>query len=159
MVFDEEFARLRGVPVGFFYLLLLVLVAAPLRRSGAFTLPDFAQGRLGSPRVRAGATTLVVVIGWLYLIPQMQGAGLTLRAVVGAPSWVGVLTVGLVVLLTLATEGAAMDRITGHAFATRSEVLAREGQREGVVNTNVLTPESLREAAANAAEATLATGC
>ena len=27
MVFDEEFARLRGVPVGFFYLLLLVLVA------------------------------------------------------------------------------------------------------------------------------------
>jgi zinc transport system permease protein len=27
VVFDEEFARLRGVPVGFFYLLLLVLVA------------------------------------------------------------------------------------------------------------------------------------
>ncbi len=27
IVFDEEFARLRGVPVGFFYLLLLVLVA------------------------------------------------------------------------------------------------------------------------------------
>ena len=27
VVFDEEFARLRGVPVGFFYLLLLVLIA------------------------------------------------------------------------------------------------------------------------------------
>jgi zinc transport system permease protein len=27
VVFDEEFARLRGVPVEFFYLLLLVLVA------------------------------------------------------------------------------------------------------------------------------------
>jgi zinc transport system permease protein len=27
VVFDEEFARLRGIPVGFFYLLLLVLVA------------------------------------------------------------------------------------------------------------------------------------
>ena len=27
VIFDEEFARLRGVPVGFFYLLLLVLVA------------------------------------------------------------------------------------------------------------------------------------
>jgi zinc transport system permease protein len=27
VVFDEEFARLRGVPVGFFYLLLLILVA------------------------------------------------------------------------------------------------------------------------------------
>ena len=54
-------------PVGYTvgYLLLLVLVAAPLRRSGAFTLPDFAQGRLASTRVRAAATTLVVVIGWL----------------------------------------------------------------------------------------------
>ena len=27
VVFDEEFARLRGIPVGFFYLLLLVLIA------------------------------------------------------------------------------------------------------------------------------------
>jgi Na+(H+)/acetate symporter ActP len=99
-------------PVGYTvgYLLLLVLVAAPLRRSGAFTLPDFAQGRLGSTRVRAAATTLVVVIGWLYLVPQMQGAGVTLRAVVGAPTWVGVLTVGLVVLLAVA--GGGMRSIT-----------------------------------------------
>ncbi len=34
------------------YLVLLVLVAAPLRRSGAYTLPDFAEARLGSRRVR-----------------------------------------------------------------------------------------------------------
>jgi Na+(H+)/acetate symporter ActP len=99
-------------PVGYTvgYLFLLVLVAAPLRRSGAFTIPDFAQGRLQSRRVRAAATALVVVIGWLYLIPQMQGAGLTLRAVVGAPTWVGVLAVGLVVLLAVA--GGGMRSIT-----------------------------------------------
>ena len=99
-------------PVGYTvgYLLLLVLVAAPLRRSGAFTLPDFAQGRLGSTRVRAAATTLVVVIGWLYLVPQMQGAGLTLRTVIGAPTWVGVLAVGVVVLLAVA--GGGMRSIT-----------------------------------------------
>ena len=37
-------------PVGYTagYLVLLALVAAPLRRSGAYTLPDFAQLRLGS---------------------------------------------------------------------------------------------------------------
>ena len=42
-------------PVGWTagYLVLLVLVAAPLRRSGAYTLPDFAEARLGSPQVRA----------------------------------------------------------------------------------------------------------
>ena len=99
-------------PVGYTvgYLLLLVLVAAPLRRSGAFTIPDFAQGRLQSTRVRAVATALVVIIGWLYLIPQMQGAGLTLGTVVGAPTWVGVLTVGLVVLSAVA--GGGMRSIT-----------------------------------------------
>ena len=39
-------------PVGFAagYLALLLFVAAPLRRSGAFTLPDFCELRLGSRR-------------------------------------------------------------------------------------------------------------
>ncbi len=99
-------------PVGYTvgYLLLLVLVAAPLRRSGAYTIPDFAQGRLQSTRVRATATVLVVIIGWLYLIPQMQGAGLTLGTVVGTPTWVGVLAVGVVVLA--AVVGGGMRSIT-----------------------------------------------
>lgn len=99
-------------PVGYTvgYLLLLVLVAAPLRRSGAYTIPDFAQGRLQSTQVRAAATVLVVIIGWLYLIPQMQGAGLTLGTVVGTPTWVGVVVVGVVVLA--AVVGGGMRSIT-----------------------------------------------
>jgi cation/acetate symporter len=54
-------------PVGYTvgYVVLLVLVAAPLRRSGAYTLPDFAEARLESRRVRALASLLVVGIGWL----------------------------------------------------------------------------------------------
>ena len=41
-------------PVGFVagYLVLLLFVAAPLRRSGAYTLPDFAEARLGSRPLR-----------------------------------------------------------------------------------------------------------
>ena len=63
-------------PVGWTagYLVLLVLVAAPLRRSGAYTLPDFAEARLGSRGVRKLCSVLVVAIGWLYLLPQFQGA-------------------------------------------------------------------------------------
>ena len=77
-------------PVGYTagYLVLLVLVAAPLRRSGAYTLPDFAEARLESAGAPAGAV-LVVGIGWLYLLPQFQGAGLALQTVTGAPPWVG----------------------------------------------------------------------
>jgi Na+(H+)/acetate symporter ActP len=99
-------------PVGYTigYLLLLVLVAAPLRRSGAYTLPDFAEGRLESRGVRRVATAFVVLIGWLYLVPQMQGAGLTLRTVLGVPTWVGVVAVGAVVLVAVA--GGGMRSIT-----------------------------------------------
>ncbi|MEO9221993.1 MAG: cation acetate symporter, partial [Mycobacteriaceae bacterium] len=45
-------------PVGFTagYLALLLFVAAPLRRSGAYTIPDFTEFRLDSPRLRRLAT-------------------------------------------------------------------------------------------------------
>jgi Na+(H+)/acetate symporter ActP len=94
-------------PVGFAagYLALLLFVAAPLRRSGAFTLPDFCELRLRSRRLRKLATAFVVFIGWLYLVPQMQGAGLTLTTVTGGSYLMGVLLVGVVVTATVALGG------------------------------------------------------
>jgi cation/acetate symporter len=94
-------------PVGYTvgYLVLLVLVAAPLRRSGAYTLPDFAEMRLRSLPLRRLASVLVVLIGWLYLLPQFQGAGITLRALTGLPTWVGAVVVAVVVGVTVATGG------------------------------------------------------
>ncbi|HET7385629.1 MAG TPA: cation acetate symporter [Nocardioidaceae bacterium] len=90
-------------PVGWTagYLVLLVLVAAPLRRSGAYTLPDFAEARLESRTVRGLSSLLVVGIGWLYLMPQFQGAGVALRAVAGTELWVGGVVVGTVVLVNV----------------------------------------------------------
>ncbi|NRQ49320.1 sodium/solute symporter [Aeromicrobium stalagmiti] len=87
------------------YLMLLVFVAAPLRRSGAYTLPDFAQVRLQSDAVRRVATLLVVAVGWLYLMPQFQGAGLTLRTVTGAPTWVGTVLVAVIVVINVVSGG------------------------------------------------------
>jgi cation/acetate symporter len=94
-------------PVGYTagYLVLLVLVAAPLRRSGAYTLPDFAEDRLESRHVRLATSLLVVAIGWLYLLPQLQGAGLALGAATGAPRWVGGVVVAVVVLLNVVAGG------------------------------------------------------
>lgn len=99
-------------PVGFTagYLAMLLFVAAPLRRSGAYTLPDFAELRLHSRRLRLLCTAIVVLIGWLYLIPQLQGAGLTLTTVSGAPDWVGALVVGGVVTANVA--GGGMRSVT-----------------------------------------------
>lgn len=94
-------------PVGFAagYLALLLFVAAPLRRSGAFTLPDFCEVRLGSRRLRKLATLFVIFIGWLYLVPQLQGAGLTLATVADSPYPVGALLVAVVVTANVALGG------------------------------------------------------
>ncbi|MBM2616980.1 cation acetate symporter [Actinoplanes sp. LDG1-06] len=94
-------------PVGFAagYLALLLFVAAPLRRSGAFTLPDFCQVRLGSPLLRTLASVFVVFIGCLYLVPQLQGAGLTFTTVTGGSYVWGALLVGVVVTANVALGG------------------------------------------------------
>jgi cation/acetate symporter len=94
-------------PVGWTagYLVLLVLVASPLRRSGAYTLPDFAEVRLESVTARRICSLLVMAIGWLYLLPQFQGAGITLRTVTGAPVWVGGVVIAAVVIVNVLSGG------------------------------------------------------
>ncbi|MGX1548694.1 sodium/solute symporter [Streptomyces adustus] len=94
-------------PVGYTagYLVLLLFVAAPLRRSGAYTLPDFAEARLASQAVRRLAGAFVVGVGWLYLLPQLQGAGLTLTVLTGAPGMLGAVIVAVVVVATVAAGG------------------------------------------------------
>jgi len=94
-------------PVGYAtgYLVLLLFVAAPLRRFGAYTIPDFAEGRLESPLLRKVGTVFVLVIGWFYLLPQLKGAGITLQVVVGSPYWVGVVALGAIVTANIAAGG------------------------------------------------------
>jgi Na+(H+)/acetate symporter ActP len=92
------------------YLALVLFVAAPLRRSGAYTVPDFAEARLASPVLRKLCTVFVLIIGWLYLLPQLQGAGLALTTLTSLPAWSGVAAAGLVVLLTVV--GGGMRSIT-----------------------------------------------
>lgn len=87
------------------YLVLLATVAAPLRRFGAYTIPDFAEGRLDSPMLRRVATVLVLVICAFYLLPQMEGAGETLQTVIGGPYWIGVVVLGALVTGAIASGG------------------------------------------------------
>src|SRR5580704_6778380 len=87
------------------YLVLLAAVAAPLRRFGAYTIPDFAEGRLDSPVLRRAATVMVLVICGFYLLPQLKGAGVTLQVAVGGPVWIGVVVLGGIVTLGIASGG------------------------------------------------------
>ncbi|WP_454791479.1 sodium/solute symporter [Mycolicibacterium lutetiense] len=94
-------------PVGFTagYLGVLLFVAAPLRRSGAYTVPDFAEFRLGSARLRKVAMLVVVVICLFYLAPQYQGAGLALKTLLGVPVWIGPLLVAAIVITNVVAGG------------------------------------------------------
>lgn len=111
------------------YLFLLLFIAGPLRRFGAYTIPDFAEGRFDSPMFRKIAVVFVLCIGFFYTMPQMKGAGTTLsyifqgvdlRGVLpdlflthdasgvaqkGLPYWAGVVLVGAVITLNVALGG------------------------------------------------------
>jgi len=88
------------------YLFLLLFIAGPLRRFGAYTIPDFAEGRFDSPLFRKIAVCFVLFIGFFYTMPQMKGAGVTLAYIFpGLPYWVGVAVVGAVITLNVALGG------------------------------------------------------
>lgn len=87
------------------YVAVVALVAGPMRRSGAYTVPDFADYRLGAPRLRKLCGCVVLLIMLLYLVPQFKGAGVVLSLVSGTPYWVGVVLAGLVVSGSIAAGG------------------------------------------------------
>jgi Na+(H+)/acetate symporter ActP len=88
------------------YLFLLLFIAGPLRRFGAYTIPDFAEGRFDSPLFRKIAVIFVLFIGFFYTMPQMKGAGTTLAYIFpGLPYWAGVVLVGVVITLNVALGG------------------------------------------------------
>jgi len=92
-----------GYAAGFVFLLLFI--AGPLRRFGAYTIPDFAEGRLDSKGMRTVAVVFALAISFFYLMPQMKGAGITLAQLVGSPYWVGVVTVGVVITANVILGG------------------------------------------------------
>ncbi|MGO3153176.1 MAG: sodium/solute symporter [Galactobacter sp.] len=94
-------------PVGYAagFLMLMLFVAAPLRRSGAYTLPDFAQVRFGQENVARVLGYTVLGVGWLYMLPQMHAAALALITVTDLPAWVGPVAVTAVVIASVVPGG------------------------------------------------------
>ncbi len=102
------------------YLLLLLFIAGPLRRFGAYTIPDFAEGRFDSPRFRRLAVGLVLVIGLFYTLPQMKAAGLTVQAASGLPYGVGIGVVTVVVVSAVISGGMrGITLVQGFQFAVK----------------------------------------
>ena len=98
-----------GFAAGF--LPVLLLVAAPLRRFGEFSLADFLGRRLNSDRVRMSSVAMVQVVILCYLVPQSVGGGITWDLLVGhgvlglSPYTTGVLLSTAVIAVIVAFGG------------------------------------------------------
>lgn len=92
-----------GWTIGF--LLLSLFIAAPVRRFGSYTIPEFVEGRLDAPGLRPLVAIAVIVSSWFFLLAQLKGAGVVTRQLVGAPYWVGVAAVGVLVAANLSAGG------------------------------------------------------
>ena len=87
------------------WMVALFVVAEPLKRLGKYTFADALDSKFKSKgiKIAAGISTLIVSI--FYLIPQMVGAGSLVTPLLGWPHWLGVVLVGAVVIIIVATAG------------------------------------------------------
>ncbi|PZE21375.1 solute symporter family protein [Paenibacillus xerothermodurans] len=81
------------------YLVVLYLVAEPLRNLGKYTMADMIAARFDDKKVRGVAALNTITISIFYMIAQLVGAGLLIKLLLGLDYTISVLTVG--VLMTI----------------------------------------------------------
>ncbi|MFC5589813.1 cation acetate symporter [Sporosarcina soli] len=77
------------------YLVVLFLVAEPLRNLGKFTMADMIGSRFAAKKVRAAAALNTITIVLFYMIAQLVGAGALIKLLLGIDYWLSVLIVGV----------------------------------------------------------------
>ncbi|MED3661314.1 cation acetate symporter [Ureibacillus sp. FSL K6-8385] len=76
-------------------LVLLYIIAEPMRNLGRYTLADMLTARFSEKRVRGIAATSTITIVILYMIAQLVGAGALIKLLFGIDYWLAVLIVGV----------------------------------------------------------------
>lgn len=87
------------------WVVALFIVAEPLKRMGKYTFADALDSKFDSKSIKLMASISTLIVSVFYLIPQMVGAGDLVIPLLGFPHWVGVVIVGSVVILIVATAG------------------------------------------------------
>jgi len=87
------------------WMVALFLVAEPFKRLGKYTFSDALNSTFKSRLVTLTASISTLIVSIFYLIPQMVGAGDLVTPLLGLPHWVGVLLVGIIVIVIVATAG------------------------------------------------------
>lgn len=89
------------------WVVALLVIAEPLKRLGKYTFADALDFQFQSRGIKLAAALSTLVVSVFYLIPQMVGAGVLIKPLLGLPHWAGVCIVGAVVVGIVATAGMA----------------------------------------------------
>lgn len=89
------------------WMVALFVVAEPFKRLGKYTFADAINAKFKSRGVVLAAAISTLVVSLFYLIPQMVGAGSLVTPLLGLPFEAGVIIVGTIVILIVATAGMA----------------------------------------------------
>jgi cation/acetate symporter len=65
------------------YVLLLILMAGPIRRFGKYTAPEFVEARYDSPVARLFSAIIAILISLVYCVAQYKGIGLVFSWIFG----------------------------------------------------------------------------
>jgi len=87
------------------WIVALFVVAEPMKRLGKYTFTDAVDSKFNSRGIKLLAAISTLIVSLCYLIPQMVGAGVLVEPLLGMPHAVGVILVGSVVIVIVATAG------------------------------------------------------
>ncbi|MEX2460045.1 MAG: cation acetate symporter [Paenibacillaceae bacterium] len=89
------------------YLVVLYLVAEPLRNLGKYTMADMIAARFNSKKVRGVAALNTIAISTFYMIAQLVGAGSLIKLLLGLDTTTSVLIVGVLMTVYVVFGGMA----------------------------------------------------
>src|SRR5699024_6166329 len=81
------------------YLIVLYIVAEPLRNLGKYTLADMIAARFELKKVRAMAAVSSITIVIFYMLAQLVGAGALIQLLFGIPYTLAVILVGIMMTI------------------------------------------------------------
>jgi cation/acetate symporter len=87
------------------YLLVLLLVAEPLRNLGKYTMADVLTSRFNARGVRSTAALSTVVISIMYMIGQLVGAGAIIQLLLGINYTIAVIVIGVLMAIYITFGG------------------------------------------------------
>src|SRR5215212_8670518 len=87
------------------YLVVLLLVAEPLRNLGKYTMADMLTSRFNVSRVRSVAALSTITISMFYMIAQLNGAGALIGLLLGLPYALSVVIIGILMTIYIVAGG------------------------------------------------------